>query len=169
MRVHLGKANLSTFARITEMVAELEQGHGDAEKQMMQMRENNNELQDEMKKAKEAWAKERNELAEAASREKGNLKAANKHLIAAMTAPELSFVTMAVQCLTAHKNGLRHPKHLNVECPSEPVEKVVRVIVDKLQNGGYMCPGMCFEADLKIPNSSLPWISIWSSTSWGLG
>jgi hypothetical protein len=75
------------------MVAELEQGHGDAEKQMMQMRENNNELQDEMKKAKEAWAKERNELAEAASREKGNLIASNRHLIAAMTAPALSFVT----------------------------------------------------------------------------
>ena len=64
VRVHLGKTNLSTFARINEMVAELEQGHGDAEKQMMQMRENNNELQDEMKKAKEAWAKEKNELAD---------------------------------------------------------------------------------------------------------
>ena len=31
----------------------------------------------------------------------------------------------------------------------------MRQIVDKLQNGGYMYPGMCFEQDMKIPNSSL--------------
>ena len=132
----MDKRNLSTFSKVTEMPAELEQGCGDADKQIVQMRENNNDLQDEMKKAKEAWAKERRELAEASAREKGNLKASNRRLIAAMTSPYLSFATMAVQYLTAHKNGLRHPKHLNLQCQSEPVEKVVKMIVDKLQNGG---------------------------------
>ena len=93
--------NTGVFAQVADLMADLEQKYGDTDKQLVQMRQNNNDLQDEMKKAKEAWVKERRELAEASAREKGNLKASNRRLIAAVTSPDASaFATMAVQAST---------------------------------------------------------------------